>query len=163
MTYIFGVHPELEPTKNIDVYTKTVPFFDKLYRSLRNASRKLVNNAWSDPDVRVLEACPISIRNPFVATCAMAFAFHLPLKLRVEHFWLAFVQSLAMHVDIHSEDLRHLFVEFQGKAELVVDVTTRVLDQMTQKEWAEVVMEFSDQIEQHTKKGVTRSLWKMFQ
>jgi hypothetical protein len=158
MSYVFDVYPELKPVKNTRQYTKTVPFLEKLYNALHSLNRKLVSQAWSTPETHVLKDVRIKTHNPFVNTCSMAFAFHLPLKLRVQHFWMAFVQALAIHVDVHSEKLRHKFVDFNGKKKLVLDVSNKVLGGMDQEAWVEVIEEFVKSISEHTKKGVVEDL-----
>ncbi len=158
MSYTFNIHPELEVDQKIKHYNKRVVFQEKLYNALYDSNRRLVKNALSNEYTHVLKYSSIQTNNPFVNTCSTAFAFHLPLKLRVEHFWITFVQAIAMHVDKHPEELRSKFVEFDQKKDLEIDVTNRVMKGMGREEWEEVIEQFISKIDQHTKEGVVQDL-----
>jgi len=54
----------------------------------------------------------------FLASCMMAFAQHLPLRLAPDHLWAVISQGFAHHVDRHAVDLRYQFVDHEGKMEI---------------------------------------------
>ncbi|KAL9059438.1 MAG: hypothetical protein Q9162_001136 [Coniocarpon cinnabarinum] len=58
----------------------------------------------------------------FVKTAITAYNQHLHLRIRPDDIWISILTQLSFYVNKHSEDLRHLFVEHEGKKELVVSV-----------------------------------------
>ena len=45
---------------------------------------------------------------------------HYPIKIKPDDIWLLIIQGFINHVNLNSEKLRYLFVNFQGKKELTV-------------------------------------------
>lgn len=80
-----------------------------------------------------------------------AFDAHRPFVLSPDHLWLLIVQSLSLHVYVYanSEKLRKGYVSFEGKKELRVFRDEFVMDS-PDNDWAGVVDEFSQQIDEHT-------------
>lgn len=62
--------------------------------------------------------------NGFLAASITAFAQHLPLQLSPDDVWAVISFAFAKHVDKHSEELRHNFVQFRGKKRLVVETSS---------------------------------------
>lgn len=56
----------------------------------------------------------------FFASCVLAFAQHLPLRLSPDHLWAVIVNGFARHVNRHAEELRDNFVNHQGKKDIVI-------------------------------------------
>ena len=46
---------------------------------------------------------------------------HYPIIIKPDDIWLLIVQAFSHHVNINSESLRNMFVDFSGKKELSVD------------------------------------------
>ena len=68
---------------------------------------------------------------------------HYPIRIKPDDIWLLIVQAFSNHVNANSEKLRHYFVNFDGKKELVVeyyDIT--FINQVTKKH----LEDFSEQI-----------------
>jgi len=53
--------------------------------------------------------------NTFIHTVDYAYTRHLPLVLDPNHIWLTIAQGFALHVNNNSEQLRHHFVQYEGK------------------------------------------------
>lgn len=71
---------------------------------------------------RKLEACSTGAEtlikskgNPFFMAVNLAYAQHRPLAISPDMIWLLIVQGFARHVNENAEELRHYFVDFQGK------------------------------------------------
>lgn len=83
--------------------------------------------------------------HPCMATIHHAFSSHRPLILTPDIFWLLIMQGLAQHVTANSEELRHVFVDHQGKRELSIRRDDFVKGS-PENPWSEAVADFSDQI-----------------
>ena len=45
---------------------------------------------------------------------------HYPIRIKPDDIWLLIVQAFSHHVNNNSEELRNMFVNFDGKKELIV-------------------------------------------
>jgi hypothetical protein len=59
-------------------------------------------------------------RNSFLETCLRAYDEHVPLVLAPDDVWLAVLQAVTKHLELHSEDARKALVDFEGKKLLEV-------------------------------------------
>jgi hypothetical protein len=85
----------------------------------------------------------------FMACCMTAFARHLPLELSPDHLWALVAFAFARHVNKHAEQLRHHFVDFDGKQRLEIRADGLVMGKSSAAEWeAGVFPAFSEQIKQ---------------
>ncbi|KAA6392672.1 MAG: hypothetical protein EZS28_011799 [Streblomastix strix] len=74
-----------------------------------------------------------------------SFYEHRPLKLNPNIIWLTIAQGFGRYVDLHAEELRSKFVQFEGKKTLLVK--RRVTGSGTQGiDWPSVFPEFAEQI-----------------
>jgi hypothetical protein len=56
-----------------------------------------------------------------VSTVMHAYNWHHNLVIRPDDIWIAILVQFNLYVNAHAEELRHLFVEHEGKKELVID------------------------------------------
>lgn len=59
-------------------------------------------------------------RNSFLETCLAAYDQHVPLVLAPDDVWLASLQAVTKHIELHAEDARKALVDFEGKRLLEV-------------------------------------------
>ena len=83
--------------------------------------------------------------NAFVAAVNTAYALHYPLVLTPDAIWMCIAQGLAQHINANAEKLRSMFVEHEGKKEIVVRRDDFVKGSATNP-WPEVFDQFSEQI-----------------
>ena len=83
--------------------------------------------------------------NAFVAAVNEAYANHYPLVLTPDAIWMCIAQGLAQHINANGEKLRSMFVEHEGKKEIVVRRDDFVKGSPANP-WPEVFDEFSEQI-----------------
>lgn len=57
--------------------------------------------------------------NAFIEALTYSYAQHYPLVLAPDDVWIVISQSFAHHVDQNAEKLRHMFVQHEGKKELM--------------------------------------------
>jgi hypothetical protein len=62
----------------------------------------------------------LSTANNLISAVNTAYDGHLPLVLSPDMLWLAISQGLSTHITNNAEQLRHQFVNFEGKKELIV-------------------------------------------
>lgn len=95
-------------------------------------------------------------QNGFVNAAVTAFAYHYPISLSPDHFWLLILQAVSKHVEQNAEELRERFVHHEGNQTLTVDnLFTRG---SSQNDWAEVVRKLSHQIDNMVMPGVAERL-----
>lgn len=75
----------------------------------------------------------------------LAFSRHLPLALTPDVIWLTIAQGFAQHVNNHSEDLRPLLVQHDGKMLL----RAKVQQVTCQEDWADAANQWAQQIASH--------------
>ncbi|MFD2144577.1 DUF4419 domain-containing protein [Mucilaginibacter antarcticus] len=75
--------------------------------------------------------------------------------------WLVISQGFAIHVNKHAEELRKLFVDFEGKKELLVESNTISIDN-PDSPWEEAFSGFDEQISKYTSNGVAGVLTSNF-
>ena len=72
---------------------------------------------------------------------------HYPIRIKPDDIWLLIVQSFSHHVNTNSEQLRHMFVNFSGKKELIVQYPLTDVNQVDKK----YLEDFSNQINEQMK------------
>ena len=90
---------------------------------------------------------------PFFSTLVMAYANHMSVTLSPDMVWLLISQGFARYVDEHAEELRSLFVDHDGKMELVVEGNDILFDDA---DWPKIIGAFASQIEENTKGGIAQ-------
>lgn len=68
----------------------------------------------------VSEGNYVSIKHNLIYAVNTAYDQHLPLVFSPDMIWLAISQGLSNHITNNAEQLRHQFVDFDGKKELIV-------------------------------------------
>ena len=87
------------------------------------------------------------LENAFLSTCRVAYNSHQRLILNPADLWQLIVQGFGKHVNLNAEELRAMFVDFDGKKEIKV-----VSDMVYQKEdnnWETVFPMFSQKIKEN--------------
>ena len=90
-----------------------------------------------------------------------AYAEHRPFVISPDMIWLLISQGFAQHVNANSENLRHYFVNFSGKTQLIVETNTE-LTQISKKQWEEIFPEFTKQIALQTGNELINALTSDF-
>ena len=67
---------------------------------------------------------------------------HYPIRIKPDDIWLLIVQGFSNHVNANAEELRQLFVDFNGKKELVVKYPLSSIEEVDRK----ILENFSEQI-----------------
>ena len=126
-----------------------------LLRDHTSAAPQIVAASFDDEEeLRYLE------EDAFYRTMVEAYAGHRPLVLSPDMVWMSISQGFASYVNAHSEEVRHLLVDHEGKIDLVVE-TTR--DPMSGSlNWEALVDSFSTAIMQNTKGELAEALVKDF-
>jgi len=87
----------------------------------KNRFKLTHQEAWSDKDKQVLQN-PRAWRGEhgFVAAVRIAYNHHIPLAFSPDHLWNLIIQGVSEHVNQNAEQLRHHFVNFDGKETLKI-------------------------------------------
>lgn len=88
-------------------------------------------------------------QNPFFKAMYHAYADHRPFELSPEALWLLICQGFSYHVNNNAEDLRPMFVDFDGKKTLSVN-TNRFPE--NPEAWERLFPQFTKQIASYTGK-----------
>jgi hypothetical protein len=83
--------------------------------------------------------------NLLAKTVYDAFYEHRPLKLNPNVIWITIAQGFARYVDMHAEELRSKFVQFEGKKVLTVERLEWSYKDPN-NDWTTVFPEFSEKI-----------------
>ena len=89
-----------------------------------------------------------STMNSFVEAVHLAYSSHYPLVLSPDIIWQCVAQGFAIHVNRNAENLRHMFVDHEGKKELVVRRDDFVKGS-PDNDWEQVFGAFSEQIQEN--------------
>ena len=87
--------------------------------------------------------------NGIMSAVHFAYINHYPLKLSVSDFILMIAQGLAKHMEVHAEDLRPHFVDFQGKEKITVGREDLIPG--ANNDWSTVFETFADEIKTRVK------------
>jgi len=79
---------------------------------------------------------------------------HYPIRIKPDDIWILIVQAFSHHVNINSESLRNMFVDFSGKKELVVNYPISDISEVDKK----VLEIFSEQINKQMKEYLGEEL-----
>ena len=79
---------------------------------------------------------------------------HYPLRIKPDDIWLLIVQAFSNHVNANSEELRNLFVNFDGKKTLQVEYPLSSIEQVDRK----ILEDFSEQINKQMEKFLGEKL-----
>lgn len=91
------------------------------------------------------------LRHSFLSALYTAYSDHYRLEIRPDDVWLTIMLTFADYVDNHAEQLRKMFVQHDGKVQLLVDCGTASFSSV---DWNWAVGKFSDLINQNTQPGV---------
>lgn len=145
--------PVATQTLVIDVETLTPPkklletiSYDKILANLL----KDLNKDSSVVIAHTRETRPLVESNhPFFQSMYRAYADHRPFELSPEALWLLICQGFSLHVNNNAEELRHLFVDFEGKRTLSANGTGIRLDD-SDSPWERIFPQFTNQITAYT-------------
>lgn len=141
--------------EDIEVASKTLPESD--YTSILNrtiTTKVISHNKSNHPLVHYGT-------HSFLQGLYQAYADHRPFVLSPDIIWLLISQGFAQHVNANSEILRHLFVQHQGKKELVVRNDYLHADNPNSP-WEDVFPEFAEQIGQYVSEDLIDTLSSNF-
>lgn len=91
----------------------------------------------------------VASNHPFFQSMYRAYADHRPFELSPEALWLLICQGFSLHVNNNAEELRHLFVDFEGKQTLMASGKGISLDNPNSP-WERVFPQFTSQIAAYT-------------
>jgi hypothetical protein len=99
-------------------------------------------------------------QNPFFKAVCHAYADHRPFELSPEALWLLICQGFSYHVNNNAEELRPLFVDFEGKKKL--SVFTNNLLPAAPEDWERLFPQFTRQIASYVGGNVVSALGSDF-
>ena len=90
--------------------------------------------------------------HPLVSAVHNAYSKHLPLILTPDCIWYCISSAVAIYINKNSEELRHNFVNHEGKKRIEVIRDDFVLG--AKNPWNEVVDEFTEKIKENTNNNI---------
>ena len=87
---------------------------------------------------------------------------HYPIRIKPDDIWLLIVQSFSNHVNANAEKLRHYFVNFQGKKDLVVEYPINYLKEVDNKILEDFSIQINAQMEKYLGKEILNTLTANF-
>ena len=61
-----------------------------------------------------------------------------PIRIKPDDIWLLIVQAFSNHVNANAEQLRHYFVNFDGKQKLTVNYSISNIKQVDKKKYLKI-------------------------
>lgn len=86
---------------------------------------------------------------PFLYGINAAHGFHYPVRLKPDDFWLLIVQTFSNHVNNNAEQLRHMFVNFEGKANISVSVNINNLNELNKEKLEDFSVKINKKMEEN--------------
>lgn len=99
-------------------------------------------------------------RNPFFKGMIDAFANHRAVVLSPDVIWQLICQGFACHINRNPEEMRHLFVDHDGKIDLLVESPEDLFS--GKADWYGIVGDFATLISENTKDGVAELMAQPF-
>jgi hypothetical protein len=100
--------------------------------------------------------------HPVLQGYLKAFREHRPITISPDIIWLLIVQGLTHHIAANSEDLRSMFVQFDGKKQLTMRRRDLKPDTATRDDWASMFRDFVGQISEYTGRDLVDTLTPNF-
>lgn len=97
----------------------------------------------------------------FFATIFLAFKNHYSVELKPDHLWNVLLESFALHVSSHAEELRDKFVGHQGKKVIRLYRNSWTLNNPN-NEWEGLIEEFAEEIAKDVPQEVINITTKKF-
>lgn len=88
-----------------------------------------------------------------------AYTDHRSIVLSPDIIWITICQGFARYANKHSEQLRPMIVEHEGKKKLVVELFAKTLDEV---DWNMAIDMFTEQIHQNTKNDIAKTITANF-
>lgn len=142
----FRVDPDLtEPTgEGVDVLPGSEVIDNILNKSrIPESDQRVIASSFADNKLGYYG------QSPFFKGMIEAFADHRSVVLSPDVVWLLICQGFAHHVNYNPEQLRDLFVDHEGKIDLVVESKKNFLIETAH--WDSIVNGFAQQIKENTK------------
>ena len=98
----------------------------------------------------------------FMQGMLQAFMNHKSITLSPDIIWILILQGFSYHVAQNKDNLRSMFVSFEGKKELTVKRTDLTPATATKADWMSIIDDFVDQIGENTGKQLTDTLEPKF-
>lgn len=116
---------------------------DIIQSSKKNSLSKIIVSSYSSGinDVAILDDLLFPSSDSFIRGAIDAWAQHQTLVLRPDVVWFEILAQLNLYMTKHAEDVRSLFVSFQGQEEIIVRDWT----------WREIIDRFKSEIQRRVK------------
>lgn len=115
---------------------------------LREAAKKLVGEYDGNLEIVAVstpEGLLVQEPHSFFSAVNLAYAEHRPIVITPDAVWMVVCQGFARHVSNNAEELRPLFVDFEGKKTLKLNVPKGLINKPG-KDWEPYFDQFAKQI-----------------
>ncbi len=145
--------PNATQTLVIDVETLTPPkelLTTQPYNQILQGILNDLNEKRSTIIAHTQKTRPLVASNhPFFSAMYMAYAEHRPFELSPDALWLLICQGFSLHVNNNTEELRSMFVNFEGERTLSVNGSGISLNN-PRSPWERCFPQFTEQIATYT-------------
>ncbi len=96
----------------------------------------------------------------FLKGMQVAYADHRPFVLSPDMIWLLICQGFSKHIEVNAEKLRHLFVDFDDKKELIIrnDELLNPDKTILKAEWEKSIDEMNGEVAKHVGEDLINNL-----
>ena len=139
-----------------DIKIEEIPQLNKRLASPKDAFKHLVNKKVVDVEYLKTDIESNLMKcymHPFAEAVHMAYSHHVPLIITPDVIWHLISGAIAIHINDNAEKLRKVFVDHEGKKELIVR-NDKLMPNCANSPWDEVVQDFVVEISANTNNNV---------
>ena len=141
--------------EDLDLCKETLPLSDP-NKVLSEITRNKVYYSSIDSDLIEFG------RRPVYNTFVKAYANHYPITLSPDIIWLLIVQGFSRFVYFNAEELRHNFVNFEGKKEINIRCNMQSPKSGKKEQWEQVFSQICDEIAKDVGKDLVNDITPNF-
>ena len=97
-------------------------------------------------------------KSSLIQGLVLAYKNHYPITITPDMIWILVLQGFSRFMEKYEDSVRDIFVNFEGKKELNVEIYNKTPYTATKEDWDGIMKEFVEKIGQHVGQETTDSL-----
>ena len=97
-------------------------------------------------------------KSSLIQGLVLAYKNHYPITITPDMIWILVLQGFSRFMEKYEDSVRDIFVNFEGKKELNVEIYDKTPYTATKEDWDGIMKEFVEKIGQHVGQETTDSL-----
>ena len=97
-------------------------------------------------------------KSSLIQGLVLSYKNHYPITITPDMIWILVLQGFSRFMEKYEDSVRDIFVNFEGKKELIVEIYNKTPYTATKEDWDGIMKEFVEKIGQHVGQETTDSL-----